>query len=117
LTSGHDEETTQIAAKLITIASEPQINVLHAIKSSHLGISLQEASLPLYADDRWASEATAVLLPHATAMPNNANFGAYGSAMFKGLEAVWTGTKAVDAAVTDAAAEIQATLGDAVVIR
>lgn len=117
LTSGHDEETTQIAAQLITIASEPQINVLHAIKSSHLGISAQEATLPLYSDDRWAREATEALLPHATAMPNNANFGAYGTAMFKGLEAVWTGTKTVDAAVTDAANEISTALGDAVVIR
>lgn len=117
LTSGHDEEATQIAAQLITIASEPQINVLHAIKSSHLGISLQEASLSLYSDNRWASEATERLLPHATSMPNNSNFGAYQTAMWKGLEAAWTGTKTVEAAVTDAANELSTALGDAVVVR
>jgi inositol-phosphate transport system substrate-binding protein len=117
LTSGHDEETTQIAARLITIASEPQINVLHAVKSSHLGISTEEASIALYSDNRWAREATEKLLPHATSMPNNAKFGAYQTAMWKGLEAAWTGTKTVDAAVNDAANELSTALGDAVTVR
>lgn len=117
LTSGHDEETTAIAAQLITIASEPQINVLHAIKSSHLGISIQEASLSLYSDNRWASEATAALLPHATSMPNNANMAAYQGVMWKNLEAAWTGTKTVEAAITDAESELKTTLGDAITIR
>jgi inositol-phosphate transport system substrate-binding protein len=117
LTAGHDEETTEIAARLVTIASEPQINTLHAIKSSHLGISVQQASLPLYADDRWAREATEVLLPHANAMPNNADFGAYWNVMWKNLEAAWTGTKTVDQAITDAETELSSTLGDAIVIR
>ena len=117
LTSGHDEETTQIAARLITIASEPQINTLHAIKSSHLGISIQQASIPLYSDDRWASEATQALLPHATSMPNNSNFGAYQTAMWNGLEAAWTGTKSVEQAVNDAANELSTAVGDAVTIR
>ena len=117
LTSGHDDETTQIAARLITIASNPQINVLHAVKSSHLGISEEEASLALYSDDRWTREATERLLPFATAMPNNSNFGAFQTAMFKGLEASWTGTKTVEAAVNDSASELSSVLGDAVIVR
>lgn len=117
LTSGHDEETTNIAAQLVKIASEPQINVLHAIKSAHLGISVQEATLALYSDDRWAREATERLLPHATAMPNNSDFGTYWNIMWKNLEGAWTGTKSVDAAITDAEAELKSTLGDAIIIR
>jgi inositol-phosphate transport system substrate-binding protein len=117
ITSGHDEETTQIAAKLVTIASEPQINVLHAIKSSHLGISVEEASIDLYSDNRWAREATERLLPHASSMPNNSNFGAYQTAMWNGLEAAWTGTKSVEQAVNDAANELSTALGDAVIVR
>jgi inositol-phosphate transport system substrate-binding protein len=117
LTSGHDEETTNIAAQLVKIASEPQINALHAIKSSHLGISVQEASLDLYANDRWAREATEVLLPHASAMPNNANFGAYWNVMWGGLEAAWTGAKTVEQAIADDEAQLKTTLGDAIVIR
>ncbi|MDP1732666.1 MAG: extracellular solute-binding protein [Devosia sp.] len=117
LTSGHDAETTEIAAQLIKIASEPRINALHAIKSAHLGISVQEASIELYSNDRWAREATERLLPHANAMPNNSDFGAYWNVMWKNLEAAWTGTKTVDAAIADAESELKSTLGDAIVIR
>ncbi len=117
LTSGHDEETTEIAAQLIKIASEPRINTLHAIRSAHLGISRQQSSIELYSNDRWAREATERLLPHANAMPNNSDFGAYWNIMWKNLEAAWTGTKTVDAAIADAETELKSTLGDAIIIR
>ncbi|MHB1110868.1 MAG: ABC transporter substrate-binding protein [Devosia sp.] len=117
LTANDDTETVGIAAQLIKIASEPRFNALHAIKSAHLGISLQEASIELYSNDRWAREATERLLPHANAMPNNSDFGAYWNVMWKNLEAAWTGTKTVDAAIADAESELKSTLGDAIVIR
>ncbi|MEI3854875.1 MULTISPECIES: extracellular solute-binding protein [unclassified Ensifer] len=117
LMAGHDQETTQIAADLVKLASEPRINALHAIKSAHLGISETETKVDLYSADRWASEATERLLPHANAMPNNAEFGKYWTIMWKNLEASWTGAKTVDAAVNDAETEVKATLGDSIVIR
>jgi inositol-phosphate transport system substrate-binding protein len=117
LTAGHPEEETVIAAQLVTIASEPRINTLHAIKSAHLGIAESQSDIELYAQDRWAREATERLLPHANAMPNNSDFGAYWNVMWKNLEAAWTGTKTVDAAIADAEAELSSTLGDAIVIR
>jgi inositol-phosphate transport system substrate-binding protein len=117
LTTGHPEEETEIAAQLVTIASEPRINTLHAIKSAHLGIAESQSDIELYAQDRWASEATAALLPHANAMPNNSDFGAYWNVMWKNLEAAWTGTKTVDAAIADAESELSSTLGDAIIIR
>lgn len=117
LMAGHDQETTQIAADLVKLASEPRINALHAIKSAHLGISQTETKVDLYSADRWASEATERLLPHANAMPNNAEFGKYWTIMWKNLEASWTGAKTVDAAVNDAETELKATLGDSIVLR
>ena len=117
LTANDDEETVEIAAQLIKIASEPRINTLHAIRSAHLGISQQQSSIELYSNDRWAREATERLLPHANAMPNNSDFGAYWNIMWKNLEAAWTGTKTVDAAIADAESELASTLGDRIVIR
>lgn len=117
LTANDDEETVEIAAQLIKIASEPRINTLHAIRSAHLGISQQQSSIELYSNDRWAREATERLLPHANAMPNNSDFGAYWNVMWKNLEAAWTGSKTVDAAVADAESELKSTLGDAIIIR
>jgi inositol-phosphate transport system substrate-binding protein len=117
LGAGHTEDDTQVAAQLVTIATDPRINALHAIKSSHLGVAQSEGQIPFYAANRWASEATEALLPYANAMPNNANFGKYWDAMWKGLEASWTGTKTPEQAVNDLEAELKTTLGDAIVIR
>jgi inositol-phosphate transport system substrate-binding protein len=117
LGAGHSDEDTQVAAQLVTIATDPRINALHAIKSSHLGVDQSEGQIPFYAADRWASEATEALLPYANAMPNNADFGKYWDAMWKGLEASWTGTKTPEQAVNDLEAELKNTLGDAIVIR
>jgi inositol-phosphate transport system substrate-binding protein len=91
--------------------------VLHAIKSAHLGISKEETTLALYSDNRWASEASERLLPYATAMPNNANFGVYWDAMWAGLQASWTGTKTVDQAIADVETTLKSSLGDAITIR
>lgn len=117
VTAQDDEDIMAISAELIAIASEPRINALHAIKSAHLGITPQESTVGLYAGDRWAREATAVLLPNATAAPNHVNFGQYFEVMFGGLQAAWTGQKTVDEAIADMETELKAVLGDKIVIR
>lgn len=115
-TTGTDEEAA-IAAELITIASEPRINTLHAIKSAHLAIGSEQVNVPLYANDRWAAEATENFLPYANAIPNNPEFGVYWTAMFKGLEASWTGVSSVEDAVKAVEAEVTSAIGDAIVVR
>ncbi len=117
LTKQADEDTVGIAAELIKIASEPRINALHAIKSAHLGISKAETTLSFYSGDRWTREATKRLLPFASAMPNNVNFGQYWEIMWSGLEASWTGQKTVAEAIADDETKLKATLGDKIVIR
>jgi inositol-phosphate transport system substrate-binding protein len=117
LTKQSDDDAIAIAADLVKIASEPRINALHAIKSAHLGITHSESSVDLYSGDRWAREATKRLLPYASAMPNNVNFGQYWEIMWGGLEGAWTGQKSVAEAVADAETELKATMGDKIVIR
>ncbi|PHR93530.1 MAG: ABC transporter substrate-binding protein [Blastopirellula sp.] len=117
LTKQKNDDATAIAAELIKIASGPRINALHAIKSAHLGISKAEESVDLYSGDRWAREATERLLPHASAMPNNVNFGQYWEIMFGGLEASWTGQKTVGEAIDDVESELTTTLGDKIIMR
>lgn len=117
LTAQDNEDEVAIAAELVKIASEPRINTLHAIKSAHLGIAHQQSNIDLYANDRWAREATERLLPFANAMPNNTDFGTYWNAMWSGLEAAWTGQKTPEQAVADVEAELKNSLGEAIVIR
>ena len=117
LTQQDSDDEIAIAAELIKIASGPRINALHAIKSAHLGISKSEESVDLYSGDRWAREATSRLLPSASAMPNNVNFGQYWEIMFGGLEASWTGSKTVAEAIADVETELGTTLGDKIIMR
>ena len=117
VTNRGSEADAEIAAQLISIASEPRINTLHAIKSAHLGIAKSQMSVPLYSNDRWASEATQRLLPYASAQPNHTGFAPYFDAMWKGLQAAWTGQKSPESAVSDVEAELRANLGSDIIIR
>lgn len=117
LTTSGSEDEAAISAELISVASNPQINVLHAVKSAHLAISADEAEIPLYANNRWLSAASERMAPHTNAIPNNADFGTYWTEMFKGLEASWTGVSSVDDAVASVEAEVTAALGDAIIVK
>ena len=112
-----DDDVAEVSSQLVSIASEPRLNTLHAIKSGHLAIGQDQTSIPLYANDRWASEATERLLPHAVSMPNNTEFGTFWTIMFKGLEASWAGQKSVADAVADVEAEYKATMADTIIMK
>lgn len=112
-----DDSVEEISAKLIAIATEPRINTLHAIKSAHLAVAKAQADIPLYANDRWASEATERLLGSANARPNHVEWGVYADAMWKGLEATWTGSKSAANAVADLEKELKAKLGNELIVK
>ncbi|MBV7396122.1 ABC transporter substrate-binding protein [Mameliella sediminis] len=117
ITDQADDDHEDIAAQLVKIASEPRMNTLHAIKSAHLGISHQQSNIELYSNDRWASEATDRLLGHANAQPNHVQYGVFSEALWKGLEAAWTGVKTPAEAVAEVEAELKAKLGDELIVR
>ncbi len=117
VTKQADARLQEVSAQLIAIATEPRINSLHAIKSAHLAVAEAQAGVDLYAGDRWASEATKVLLPFANAQPNNLDYGTYSEAMWKGLESAWTGVQTPEAAVDELEATLTATMGDRLIVR
>lgn len=117
ITKQENEMHEEIAAQLVKIASEPRLNAFHAIQSNHLGISSQMSNIALYANDRWADEATTRLLPHANSQPNHVQYGAFSEAMWKGLEAAWTGTQSPAEAVAAVEAELSAVLGDELIVK
>jgi len=117
ITDQAEDSHEEIAAQLVKIASEPRLNAFHAIQSNHLGISSQMSNIELYANDRWADEATSRLLPHANSQPNHVQYGAFSEAMWKGLEAAWTGTQSPADAVAALEAELTAVLGDELIVK
>lgn len=115
--SQDDDRIEEIAAQLVAIATEPRLNTLHAIKSSHLAVTEAQSDIGLYSDDRWASVATEVLLGSANSQPNHLQYGAFAEAMFSGLEAAWTGVQTPEAAVAEVEAQMKATIGDELIVR
>ncbi|WP_028214913.1 ABC transporter substrate-binding protein [Paraburkholderia mimosarum] len=108
ITKQGSDKQNAIEARLIEIASEPRINALHALKSSHLGISPAEKNVEAYRADRWSTEATERLMPYAYAMPNDSDLGNLWNVYWKGLEAAWTGSKSPEEAAADAEKEVRA---------
>ncbi|KQB95056.1 ABC transporter substrate-binding protein [Loktanella sp. 1ANDIMAR09] len=112
-----DDRVEEIAAQLIAIATEPRLNSLHAIQSNHLAVAKAQNEIDLYSGNRWAAEATEVLLSSATSQPNHLNYGAFSEAMFRGLEAAWTGVLTPEEAVAEAEAQMRATIGEDLIVR
>jgi inositol-phosphate transport system substrate-binding protein len=117
LSATSTEDESAIAAELIAMASAPDINALHAVKSAHLGISEDETQVPLYAADEWLAAASERLAPHTNAIPNNADFGTFWTAMYQGLESSWTGASDPAEAAQNVADTVKQSLGDNVVVR
>jgi inositol-phosphate transport system substrate-binding protein len=110
------DDELEVAARLITIVSEPRLNTLHAIASAHLGITTAQTKVSQYSDDRWTAEATN-LLNSAFALPNSTDFGQYDTLVWKGLTASWSGDLSPKKAVDTVVKEMKATMGGKVIIR
>lgn len=112
-----DDRIEEIAAQLVAIATEPRLNTLHAIQSNHLAVARAQDGIDLYSGNRWAAEATERLLSSANAQPNHLQYGAFSEAMFRGLEAAWTGVQTPAEAVAEVEAQMTATIGDDLIVR
>ena len=112
-----DDRVEEIASQLVAIATEPRLNTLHAIQSNHLAVAQAQDSIDLYSGDRWAAEATERLLGSANSQPNHLQYGAFSEAMFRGLEAAWTGVQSPADAVAEVEAQMRATIGDDLIVR
>lgn len=112
-----DDRIEEVASQLIAIATEPRLNSLHAIKSNHLAVTEAQDSIELYSGNRWAAEATEVLLGSANAQPNHLAYGAFSEALFSGLESAWTGVQTPAEAVSEVEAQMRATIGDDLIVR
>ena len=112
-----DDRIEEVASQLVAIATEPRLNTLHAIQSNHLAVAKAQAGVDLYSGDRWASEATEVLLGSANSQPNHLQYGAFSEAMFRGLEAAWSGVQTPAEAVAEVESQMKATIGDNLIVR
>lgn len=114
--SRNNDEVSELAARVIAIATEPMINSLHAIKSSHLGVTKAQITQEFYKNNQWLAD-TSYLLEKAFSLPNNASFGQYDGIVWNALTAVWSGRSTPQEGVAMVVEELKATMGGKVIIK
>ncbi|HIC88018.1 MAG TPA: extracellular solute-binding protein [Anaerolineae bacterium] len=105
-----------LAFRIITEATAPDLNALHAVQSGHLAILKSELQDPKYAEDKFA-QAAAYMLEYTTFLPNNPDFGTLDEIYFGGISAVESGQWTPEEAVENVVADVQVELGDKVIIK
>lgn len=111
-----ESEHPDWAARVLAMATTPELNTKHAVASNHLAILETQEEDPDYANDPFLSDVT-YMLQYTTYLPNHEQFGTYDEAVFRGLTAVESGQMAPQEAVDVVVEELERQLGDEVIIR
>ena len=106
----------ELAFLIVALATNPLFNADHAIESGHLAIMYSELSVPKYKEDKWATVA-ASLLEFTQFAPNHPKFGVYDEIVFAAMRGVESGELTPEQALDYIVSQMQAQLGDQVIIK
>jgi inositol-phosphate transport system substrate-binding protein len=109
-------ENPDVAMALIAAVTTPEANNRHAIDSFHLGILNAQIESEEYINNPAISQAH-YMLGYTTAIPNHPGWTAWSNAYWLGIQAAHKGEATPAEAVELAVAQLEAELGDQVVIR
>jgi inositol-phosphate transport system substrate-binding protein len=104
------------ACALLAKTTTPEINTLHAVDSTHLGILKSQATYEDYASDRLLSDAL-YMLDHNYYQPNHVMYGAYFDIVWDFMVKAENGDLTPEAAAAGAVELLQAELGDQVIVQ
>ncbi len=110
-----DSQHPEIAFMLITLASDPYLNALHAVHSSHLAIRYSEINHPEYIKDKFLHD-VAYMLDYTTFLPNHVDWGKYDEIVWQAIGGVEAGDLTPDEALNFIVDRMQSELGDQVII-
>jgi inositol-phosphate transport system substrate-binding protein len=110
-----NSKNPELAYRLITHATTPELNSRHAVTSAHLAVLTTQQDDPTYQEDRFLTE-TSYMVDHTTFIPNHPKFGAYDEVLFRFLSAVEAAQLEPDAATDQAIQELQAQLGEDLIV-
>jgi inositol-phosphate transport system substrate-binding protein len=108
-------ENQELAFRLLAHASTPELNSRHSVESAHLAILTTQADDPLYAEDEFLTAAS-YMSEYATYIPNHPDYGAYDEVIFRFLSAVQAGEMTPAEAADATVQELQAQLGDSLIV-
>jgi len=110
------KKNQELAFRIITEATAADLNTRHAVNSGHLAILKSQLDYPEYTKNKFLS-AVAYMVEYTNFQPNHPDYGTYDQIMFNALQAVEAKDLTVDDAVNTVIEEMQAELGDKVVIK
>jgi inositol-phosphate transport system substrate-binding protein len=103
------------ACEVLAKTTTAEINTLHAVDSTHLGVVNAQAEYPAYADDRLLSE-TLYMLDHNFYQPNHVAYGPYFDALWNSMVKAENGELSPEAAADEAIQLLEAEIPDDVII-
>lgn len=106
----------EVAFLIITLATDPHLNSLHAVKSAHLAILYSQLSNSVYTQDKFLA-AAGYMVEYAKYQPMHPKWGEYSTAIFEVIRGIETGQLTVDAALATFRDTLKTRLGDEVIIR
>ncbi len=112
--SGADNQAAACAILAKTTTAE--INTLHAIESTHLGVVKSQADFEAYANDRLLSE-TLYMLDYNFYQPNHVMYGPYYDIMFDFMARAENGELSPAVAADQAIDQLQAELADFLIVQ
>jgi inositol-phosphate transport system substrate-binding protein len=105
-----------IAFLIVLLATDPYVNSLHAVKSSHLAIFYSQLSNPVYTQNKFLA-VTGPMVEYSRYQPMHPRWGDYGTAIFNTIKGIETGQFNSDQALQVFKQSLQATLGDQIIIK
>ncbi len=103
------------ACALLAKTTTPEINTLHAVESTHLGILKSQADYPEYANDRLLSE-TLYMLDYNFYQPNHVMYGPYFDILWDFMVRAENGELSPADAASQAVQQLQAEVGDFLIV-
>jgi len=108
-------EYPELAFRILTEATSADLNSRHSVESGQLAILQSQLEHPKYQEARFLNEAS-YMVNYAVYLPNHALFGHYASILWNAVLAVMTGEVTSEEALEIVVGDLQAELGDEVII-
>ncbi|GAB4527737.1 MAG: extracellular solute-binding protein [Anaerolineae bacterium] len=111
-----DKDYYDLACAVLAKTTTPELNTLHAVGSTHLGILKSQATYEEYANDRLLSQ-TLYMLDHNYYQPNHVMYGPYYDVVFDFMVKAENGELAPDVAAEQAIQQLQVELADVLIVK
>ncbi|HSR34603.1 MAG TPA: twin-arginine translocation pathway signal protein, partial [Anaerolineae bacterium] len=111
-----DEGFYDLACAVLAKTTTPELNTLHAVGSTHLGILKSQADYEEYASDVFLSD-TLYMLDYNYYQPNHVMYGPWFDIVYDFMLRTENGELEAEAAAEAAIQQLQVELGDAVIVR